>query len=41
MTREEFWEWLNTCPSDWDVHSDGFEAIVIGFPIEEIEEETC
>ena len=18
MTREEFWEWLDTCPSNWD-----------------------
>tara|TARA_R100001198_G_C5161601_1_gene166450 strand:+ start:164 stop:280 length:117 start_codon:yes stop_codon:yes gene_type:complete len=35
MTREDFWEWLNAYPGDWDVHSDDFEAIVIGFPIEE------
>jgi len=45
MTREELWEWLDTCPANfdedgnrvadpaWDVHTDEFETVVIGFSV--------
>lgn len=54
MTRQELWEWLDTCPANWDgngnrlhgvaspawiVHIDDFEAVVIGFPVTEDEED--
>mgnify|MGYP003128289270 CR=1 FL=1 len=51
MTRQEFWQWLDTCPSNWDedgnrvanptwdVHTDDYGAIVIRFPIVEEDNE--
>jgi hypothetical protein len=41
MTREEFFEWLNTCPTHkWDVTADEYGFVSVSFPtIEEEEEE--
>lgn len=39
MTREEFFEWLDTCPGDWEQISDDCGATVITFTYEEVEEE--
>jgi len=40
ITREEFWTWLDTHPfADYDIHKDDYGAIVIGFPVEEDEQD--
>ena len=39
MTREEFFEWLNTCPTHkWEVTADEYEFVVVSFPTTEEEE---
>ena len=41
MTREEFYEWLNTCPTHkWEVAADEYGFVAISFPTQEDEEET-
>ena len=37
--REEFFEWLNTCPSEWKVTSDLFDYLHIVFKLEEDDDE--
>jgi|TARA_E500000081_G_scaffold110784_1_gene112918 hypothetical protein len=40
MTRSEFWEWMNTCPSDdWIGLEDEVETIKIHFSVDEDPEE--
>jgi hypothetical protein len=40
MTREEFFKWLDKCPTHkWEVTSDGFGYVVVSFPTDEEEEE--
>ena len=40
MTREEFFEWLDTCPSHkWNTHLDDYGFISVGFTIDEEEED--
>jgi hypothetical protein len=40
MTREEFYGWLNTCPTHkWEVTADEDEFVVVSFPTTEEEEE--
>ena len=40
MTRQEFWEWLEECPTHkWEVSIDGINYIPITFPVSEDEEE--
>jgi hypothetical protein len=42
MTREEFFEWLNTCPTHkfvWEMTAEGDEYVVVSFPITEDDEE--
>ena len=39
MTRKEFFEWLETCPSHkWEVTTDEYEFVVVSFPTTEEEE---
>jgi hypothetical protein len=39
MTREEFYEWLNTCPTHkWEITADEINFVAISFPTEEEEE---
>jgi len=39
MNREEFYEWLATCPTHkWEIIYDDSEFITVSFPIEETEE---
>lgn len=41
MTRKEFFEWLETCPTHkWETTADEFEFVVVHFPITEDDEET-
>ncbi len=41
MNREEFFEWLSTCPSDkWFLINDDVSNITIKFEYEENEDET-
>jgi len=36
MNREEFYEWLDTCPTHkWEITYDDSEFISVSFPIEE------
>ena len=35
MTREEFWEWLNTYQGNYRIDNDGFGSTVISFFYEE------
>tara|TARA_R100000742_G_C4229540_1_gene51432 strand:- start:483 stop:608 length:126 start_codon:yes stop_codon:yes gene_type:complete len=36
MTREEFFEWLNTCPSnEWETPYEDFGHISVDFKIDE------
>ena len=36
MTRHEFYEWLDTCPTHkWEITYDDSEFISVSFPIEE------
>ena len=38
MTRQEFYEWLNTCPTHkWEITTDEYGFVVISFPTEEEE----
>ena len=40
MTREEFFEWLNTCPTSWLTVKDDVDVITVSFHhIAEEEEE--
>ena len=40
MTREEFFEWLDTCPTHkWEVFADEYGNTVVSFPHEEEEED--
>jgi hypothetical protein len=39
MTNEEFWEWMNTCPSGYSIGSNNFDYITIVFPILSDDEE--
>ena len=40
MTRKEFFEWLNTCPTHkWECTADEFDFVAVSFPIIEDEEE--
>lgn len=39
-TREEFFEWLNSCPATWDVASDDVGETRIKFNFEEEEQDT-
>ena len=37
MTHEEFFEWLNTCPTHkWEITADEDSFAVVSFPIQEI-----
>lgn len=39
MTRHEFYEWLDTCPTHkWEITYDDSEFISVSFPIEETKE---
>ena len=36
MTREEFYEWLNTCPTHkWELTADEYGFVAVSFPTEE------
>jgi hypothetical protein len=38
MTREEFYEWLNTCPTHkWEITADEFSFVAVSFPTKEEE----
>lgn len=40
MTREEFFEWMNTCPTHrWDIAQDEYGFVRIIFPINEEDED--
>ena len=40
MDREDFFEWMNTCPTDWEVMQDDAKCVWISFDnIEEYEDE--
>ena len=40
MTREEFFDWLDTCPTPkWEISHDDYGHVVVSFPTEEIHEE--
>ena len=40
MTRTEFFEWLDTCPTHkWEVIADDNEHVNLCFPVEEDEED--
>ena len=40
MTRKEFFEWLETCPSHkWNILSDSYGLISVNFTINEEEED--
>ena len=40
MTRKEFWEWLDTCPTHkWDILEDDVGHCRILFPMNEDEDE--
>jgi len=40
MTREEFFEWLDTCPTHkWEITHEEYGHVVVSFPNEEEEEE--
>lgn len=40
MTREEFFEWLNTCPTHkWLLTDEGYGYVVVYFPTTEDDEE--
>ena len=40
MTREEFFQWLNTCPTHkWEIVHDDSDFIRVVFPVEEDEDE--
>jgi len=43
MDRQEFFEWLETCPTHkWEVNDEGEGYIVVSFPTQEYEEnESC
>jgi len=42
MTREEFFEWLETCPTHkHNITFDEFDFVTVCFPIEEKEEESA
>ena len=39
MTREEFYEWLETCPTHkWETTADEDDFVAVSFPITEEEE---
>jgi hypothetical protein len=41
MTREEFYEWLNTCPThNWELTADEYGFVAVSFPTQEDEEES-
>ena len=43
MTREEFYEWLNTCPDGtykWELTADEHGFVAVSFPTQEDEEES-
>jgi len=36
MTREEFFEWLNTCPTHkWEITHEEYGHVVVSFPNDE------
>jgi len=36
MTREEFFEWLDTCPTDrWEITHEEYGHVVVSFPNDE------
>jgi len=40
VTREEFFEWLETCPSDkWNITEDDFGSTSITFSYEEVNDD--
>ena len=40
MTREEFFEWLETCPTkEWAAVDDNYEEVTVYFPVKETPEE--
>ena len=39
MIREEFWEWLATCPSHKYEATDDFDYVTVTFKVREEEEE--
>ena len=40
MSRKEFFEWLNTCPThNWLLTDEGYEYVVVSFPTTEDDEE--
>ena len=40
MTREEFFVWLDECPTHkWEVTTDEYEFVSVNFRVEEDEEE--
>jgi len=40
MERDEFFEWLETCPTHkWEVTYDSTDYISVSFPVSEVEEE--
>jgi len=39
MNEKTFWEWMNTCPGDWEVDQNHVDLISIKFNIE-LEDET-
>tara|TARA_S200000501_G_scaffold236725_1_gene221904 strand:- start:1292 stop:1423 length:132 start_codon:yes stop_codon:yes gene_type:complete len=40
MTRKEFWEWLDTCPTHkWDILTEDVGHCQILFPMDEDQEE--
>jgi len=39
MSRKEFFEWLETCPTHkWESTYDEYNFVSVDFPIEELEE---
>ena len=41
MTREEFWEWLATCPTHKYEAIDEFGYVTVTFKVEETENDVC
>ena len=39
MDREEFWEWLATCPTHKHEATDEFGYVTVTFKVEELEDE--
>jgi hypothetical protein len=42
MTREEFFNWLDDCPTHkWEITCDEYGYVIVSFPTIEKEEEDC